>query len=62
MHFIGKHRNKEFLYFRKNPGEPFTPRRLLGGSQQAPRRHLGGTKAPRRLQEALDAESELPLS
>ena len=62
MHFIRKQRNREFLYFRKNPGEPFSPRGLLGGSQEAPRKLPGGyrrlqevPRAPQRLQEVLEA-------
>ena len=62
MHFIRKQRNREFLYFRENPGEPFSPRRLLGGSQEAPRRLQEAPKTPRRLQEVLDAIIDTTLS
>ena len=62
MHFIRKQHNREFLYFRKNPGEPFSPRRLLGGSQQAPRRLQEAPRASQRLQEVLEAIIDTTLS
>ena len=43
-------------------GTQEAPRRHPGGSQEAPSRHPEAPKGPRRLEEALDAESELPLS
>ena len=51
--------------FGRIPEGPYQLRWLRShprGSQEGTQRHPGGTKAPRRLQEALDAESELPLS
>ena len=48
---------------RRHPGSTQeAPRKHPGGTQEAPKKHPEAPRAPRKLQEALDAENDVPLS